>query len=110
MEKRDHRVVGAGGQVPEYRPNQRDGGGVRQDEQDPVFHSPGDLPDPGIKPTSLALGGGFFTTEPPGKPPKYSYKSTNTGEHSTKTEVTDLEPKSVSNNLKILYIDVCVKV
>ena len=33
---------------------------------------PGDLPDPGIKPTSLmssALAGGFFTTEPPGKPP-----------------------------------------
>ena len=28
-------------------------------------HSPGDLPDPGIKPTSLmspALAGGFFTT------------------------------------------------
>ena len=32
------------------------------------FPSPGDLPDPGIKPMSLALAGGFFTTEPPGKP------------------------------------------
>ena len=31
------------------------------------FPSPGDLPDPGIRPTSLALAGGFFTTEPPGK-------------------------------------------
>ena len=32
---------------------------------------PGDLPDPGIELTSLvspALAGGFFTTEPPGKP------------------------------------------
>ena len=29
--------------------------------------TPGDLPDPEIKPTSLALAGGFFTTEPPGK-------------------------------------------
>ena len=29
------------------------------------FPSPGDLPDPGIEPTSLALTGGFFTTEPP---------------------------------------------
>jgi len=48
------------------------------------FHSPGDLPDPGIKPASLALAGEFFTTKLPGKPPKYS-KSTNTGEHSTKT-------------------------
>ena len=35
------------------------------------FLSLGDLPGPGIKPTSLAspaLAGGFFTTEPPGKP------------------------------------------
>ena len=32
---------------------------------------PGNLPDPGIRPTSLvspALAGGFFTVEPPGKP------------------------------------------
>ena len=33
-----------------------------------VFTSPGDLPDPGIKPESPALAGRFFTTEPPGKP------------------------------------------
>ena len=32
------------------------------------FPSPGDLPDPGIKPTSPALAGGFFIVEPPGKP------------------------------------------
>ena len=31
------------------------------------FPSPGDLPDPGIKPMSPALAGRFFTTEPPGK-------------------------------------------
>ena len=31
------------------------------------FPFPGDLPDPGIKPGSLALAGRFFTTEPPGK-------------------------------------------
>ena len=34
------------------------------------FPPPGDLPDPGIKfksPKSLALAGGFFTTEPPEK-------------------------------------------
>jgi len=30
------------------------------------FPSPGDLPDPRIKPMSLALAGGFFTTEPSG--------------------------------------------
>ena len=35
------------------------------------FPPPGDLPDPGVEPTSLvspALAGGFFTTESPGKP------------------------------------------
>ena len=31
------------------------------------FPSPGDLPDPGIKPASPALACGFFTTEPPEK-------------------------------------------
>jgi len=31
------------------------------------FPSPGDLPDPGIKSTSPALAGGFFTAEPWGK-------------------------------------------
>ena len=30
--------------------------------------TPGELPDPGIKPMSSALAGGFFTPEPPGKP------------------------------------------
>ena len=32
------------------------------------FPSPVDLPDPGVKHMSLALSGGFFTTESPGKP------------------------------------------
>ena len=35
------------------------------------FPSPGDLPDPGIEPSSLAslaLAGRFFTNAPPGKP------------------------------------------
>ena len=32
------------------------------------FPSPGDLPDPGIKPSFPALAGGFFTPGPPGKP------------------------------------------
>ena len=31
------------------------------------FPSPGDLPHLGIKPRSLALAGGFFTAEQPGK-------------------------------------------
>ena len=32
------------------------------------FPSPGDLPDPGIEPATLALAGGFSPAEPPGKP------------------------------------------
>ena len=38
-----------------------------------LFPSPGDLPNPETEPMSLtspALAGRFFTTEPPGKPPK----------------------------------------
>ena len=37
-----------------------------------TFPSPGDLPNPGIKPTSPALEGGFFITVPPGKPLMFS--------------------------------------
>ena len=39
------------------------------------FPSAGDLPDPGVEPTSFsspALAGRFSTTELPGKPPLYS--------------------------------------
>ena len=36
-----------------------------------LFPTPGDLPDPGIKPASPALAGSFFTTEPPGMPSIY---------------------------------------
>ena len=32
------------------------------------FAPPGDLPNPGTEPASLALAGRFFTTESPGKP------------------------------------------
>ena len=35
-----------------------------------LFPPPGDLPDPGIEPTSPALAGELFTAEPPGKLPK----------------------------------------
>ena len=36
------------------------------------FPSPRDLPNPGIEPASPALAGRFFTTAPPGKPPRGS--------------------------------------
>ena len=37
------------------------------------FPSPGDLPDPGVESLSPSLAGGFFTTEPLGKPTKRIY-------------------------------------
>ena len=40
------------------------------------FSPPGNLPDPGVKPFSLAspaLAWGFLTTEPPGKPPSLNH-------------------------------------
>ena len=37
------------------------------------FPSPGDLPKPGIEPTSPALAGRFLITEPPRKPTKEYY-------------------------------------
>ena len=39
------------------------------------FPPPGDLSDSGIEPASPVLTGGFFTTEPPGKPPGSFCKS-----------------------------------
>ena len=35
-----------------------------------MFPPPGGLPDPGMEPRFPALAGGYFTTEPPGKPAK----------------------------------------
>ena len=37
------------------------------------FPTPGDLPYPGIKPTSLLVGSGFLTSEPSGKPNKFKF-------------------------------------
>ena len=40
-----------------------------------LLHGRWDLPLPGIQPVSSALAGGFFTTEPPGKPSLPSMES-----------------------------------
>ena len=44
------------------------------------FSFPGDIPGPGVKPMSPVLAGGFFITEPPGRPlskDKYVLKKKN---------------------------------
>ena len=43
-------------------------GFLRQESSGLPFHSPGDLPDTGMEPTSPALSGTFFTTQPPARP------------------------------------------
>ena len=51
-----------GSSVPGISPGKNTGVGCH-------FPLQGDLPNPETEPTSLALTGGFFTDEPPGKPP-----------------------------------------
>ena len=49
-------------------------GFFRQESQSGLpFLLPGDPPDPGIEPTSLALAGKLFITEPAGKPKDSSH-------------------------------------
>ena len=54
------------------------------------FPTPEDLPDPGIEHVSPALAGGFFTTEPPGKP------LLNRQHHSNAAEAVSLSPSIFS--------------
>ena len=54
-----------------------------------LFPYPGDLPNPGIEPTSLmspALAGGFLSLAPPGKP-----------EHSEKLHIFNKELENMEN-------------
>ena len=62
------------------------------------FPTPGDLPNPGIQPKSLAsptVTGGFFTTEPLGKSCKWLYGVSNSG-------VLDSKFNTIS---PVIYID-----
>ena len=52
-----------------------------------LFPSPGDVPNSGIEPSSPALAGGFFTTEPPGKPYVYTHTHTHTQTYTHTTHV-----------------------
>ena len=57
----DHMDCGSLGSLSMRFPRQKYWSGL-------TLPSSGNLPGPGIKPTSPALAGRFFTTEPPGKP------------------------------------------
>ena len=70
------------------------------------FPSPGDLPDPEIKLGSPALAGGFFTTEPPGKPVQCQYSTHNTsiGQKKRKKsgKVSEYNPCSMSEEVTVV--------
>ena len=59
-----------------------------------AFLSPGDLPDPGIKPVFPALAGRFFTAEPPGKPLENSTEL-RMDRFSSQTHQVDHDPASL---------------
>ena len=61
-----------------------------------LFPSSGDLPRPEIKQASPALAGGFFTTEPPGKPIYiYIYRERETQRKRKRKERVDYSPSHV---------------
>ena len=72
------------------------------------FPSPGNLPDPGIKPASPAspaLAGGFFTTAPAGKPLTYTKRVLTTIFWSWYLVKSGLRsPKSIISQLHSLHL------
>ena len=85
------------------------------------FPPPGDLPDPGIKPTSLeapSLAGEFFTTEPPGNRIFYVWEDAKVwalGNHSFAMNLSYLGPVSCAfssesaqgSSLEVTVVAVC---
>ena len=63
------------------------------------FSPPGDLPDPGIELKSPVSSGGFFTTEPPGKPA--SQKQGNDFISSLRTEEFSEFRRTTAKNRKL---------
>ena len=72
------------------------------------FPTPGDLPNPGIEPTSLALAGRFFTAEPPGKPSGLYYMHLITHQILTCTRKYHSKVQNTQHTVKF-YPSVCVK-
>ena len=58
------------------------------------FPSPGDLPNPGIELMSPVLAGGFFTTEPPGKPQLHGSRATDSMEWDYREPQTTQGPEA----------------
>ena len=72
--------------------------GISQVRSRLPFPSPGDLPDPGIKPVSSAspaLAGRFFIAKLPGKPSNTWYKVS----YSKKERKRKQQPKVIKSNL-----------
>ena len=56
--------------------------------------TPGDLPNPGMKPVSLTLAGGFFMIVTPGKPHVIFYHNINKQHSLVKKKKDDVELSS----------------
>ena len=79
--------------------------------------TPGDLPDPGIEPASLAspiLAGGFPTTASPGKPCKCYYKTQMTLQHLLRASQALLQglymrkPEAKATDIFCYELNVCI--
>ena len=71
------------------------------------FSSPGDLPEPGIEPTSPALAGGFFTAEPPGKRWKTAWPSIN--HHHAQLHLTLYNPMDCNPPITVIRSYNCIE-
>ena len=70
------------------------------------FPSPGDLPDPGIKPGSAALEADALTSEPPGKPKSYLRNSQSKGDTLIFLSVSCKQKINLSWKVPCLHLDV----
>ena len=71
-----------------------------------LFPSPGDLPDPALKPMSQVLAAGFFTIESPGKPGREKYiwfYPSPFFPHYTHTKKTENQRSAVTCSLRRCY-------
>ena len=77
----------------------------RQEYQNGLpFPSPGDLPGPGVEPTSSAQAGGFFSTEPPGAQLKPEWSGYTTPDLQIAHFGSFFFPHPFSNNSESHYV------
>ena len=71
------------------------------------FPSPGDLPNPGIAPSSPALQADSLPSKPPGKPRLLVWMRANAGEWLTRILLPTLEPECAGSHPALHLVGVC---